>query len=181
MRTNFSPAQLDRSASRRGREESARLRPLRHLHGDVSDLCAARRRARRAARPHRDDAEHAGGGRRAIARDRAACRSLPVVPRLPHGLSVERRLCAAGRRGARAYPDALSPAARRQAAALADRDGDAAAGAVRAAWSGASVRAARDAAAGPLGAMARMGAHARTLAGNTALQRRRSQCAGASR
>ena len=36
------------------------LRALRLLHGDVPDLCAARRRARQPARPHLPDQGHAG-------------------------------------------------------------------------------------------------------------------------
>ena len=49
---------------RGGREDPADLRPLRLLHRDLPDLCAARRRARQPARAHLPDQGHAGGAAR---------------------------------------------------------------------------------------------------------------------
>ncbi len=40
MRTGFTPRATTGTGIGRGRAESSRLRPLRHLHGDLSDLCA---------------------------------------------------------------------------------------------------------------------------------------------
>ena len=46
MKTEFSPRATRRSRYRRSRQDPARLRALRLLHRDLSDLCAARRRTR---------------------------------------------------------------------------------------------------------------------------------------
>jgi len=61
MRTDFSPEQLaDPARGRRGSDPQ--MRPLRFLHRDLPDLCAARRRARFPPRPHLPDPEHARAG-----------------------------------------------------------------------------------------------------------------------
>ena len=46
MKTEFTPRAARRSRHRGSRQDPARLRALRLLHRDLSDLCAARRRAR---------------------------------------------------------------------------------------------------------------------------------------
>ena len=60
MQTNFSLDPAGRPGGRRSRQDPAHLRPLRLLHRDLPDLCAARRRARQPARAHLPDQGHAG-------------------------------------------------------------------------------------------------------------------------
>ena len=72
-----------RSGHRGGRQDSARLRALRLLPGDMPDLRAARRRARFAARPHLPDQGDAGARsrlrpRRSSRTSTAACRAWPA-------------------------------------------------------------------------------------------------------
>ena len=57
---NLHPRPTRRSAGRGKRENSARLRALRLLPGDLPDLCAARRRTRQPARAHLPHQGHAG-------------------------------------------------------------------------------------------------------------------------
>ena len=77
------PRPACRSGHRGVGEDPALLRALRVLHGDLPDLCAARRRARQPARPHLPDQGHAGerqagerGGRRSTST--AACPASPA-------------------------------------------------------------------------------------------------------
>ena len=81
-----------RSADRGIGEDPARLRALRLLHRDLSDLCAARRRARFPARAHLPDQGHAGARPAGDRRGGQAYRPLPVLPRLHDHLSVRRAL-----------------------------------------------------------------------------------------
>ena len=63
---------------RRGRGDPAQVRALRLLHRDLPDLPAARRRARRPARPHLPD--QAGARRRTRRRARRSCTSTAASP-----------------------------------------------------------------------------------------------------
>ena len=124
-------AQLADSGHRGIGKDPARLRPLRLLHRDLPDLCAARRRTRQPARPHLSDQEHARRGRPgARRRDGHAYRPLSVVPRLHDDLPVGRQLHAPRRSRPAPYRGALPPAAGRAAAAPPARSGADAAGAV---------------------------------------------------
>ena len=101
-----------RSRHRGSRQDPARMRALRLLHRDVPDLCAARRRARLAARAHLPDQGHAGERRPATQEVVKPYRSLPVVPCLHDDLSVRRALHAPRRSRPRAYRENLSPSRR---------------------------------------------------------------------
>ena len=83
MQTNFSLAQLADPDIAEAEQDPARLRALRLLPGDLPDLCAARRRARFAARAHLPDQGDAGArSRRRPPRwsptSTAACRASPA-------------------------------------------------------------------------------------------------------
>ena len=80
MKTNLA---LHQGHPRRpgGQQHPARLRALRLLHRDLSDLSAARRRAGRAARAHLPD-EGGAGGPRGHREDPAAPGPLPHLPLL---------------------------------------------------------------------------------------------------
>jgi glycolate oxidase FAD binding subunit len=73
-------------------EDPAHLRPLRLLHRDLPDLCAARRRARQPARPHLPDQGHAGERPPGDAGGGQACRPLPLLPLLHDDLPLRRAL-----------------------------------------------------------------------------------------
>ena len=78
-----SPRPARRSACRGIGKDPAQMRALRLLHGDLSDLCDARQRARFAARAHLPDQGHAGerpAGRRARSSpiSTAACPASPA-------------------------------------------------------------------------------------------------------
>ena len=77
MRTEFHARAVARARARGCGRKSACLRPLRHLHGDLPDLCALGRRARCPARAHRHDPAHAG--RRAVRRLPRPCIISTVV------------------------------------------------------------------------------------------------------
>ena len=158
MKYTFTPEQTGRSAGRTRRRGGAPLRALRHLHRHLSDLCAAGRRARQPARPHRADAGDAGEGRRPDQRTGLSHRPLPLLPELQDGLSLQRQLPAPGGPGAQSISrNITSRPWRDRAAALDHRQGDDAA---RAGALGSSAgpyrRAGRAAVAGPAG---RHGAH----------------------
>src|SRR5207237_10604111 len=89
----------------------------------LSDLCAARRRARQPARPHLPAEEHAGGRRRAPSGDGQAYRPLPLLPLLHDDLPLRGALHAPRRSRPPSYRRALPPALRRAAAAPAARNG----------------------------------------------------------
>ena len=115
MQTILHPRPARRSGCRGSRQDPARLRALRLLHRDLPDLCAARRRARFAARAHLPDQGHAGERPAGDRRGRQAHRPLPVVPRLHDHLSVGRALHASGRPRPRPYRGDLPAAAGRPA------------------------------------------------------------------
>ena len=117
MQTTFTAEQLAGPGDAHEREDPADLRALRLLHRDLSDLRAARRRARQPARPHLPDEGDAGERRAAGAGDRQAYRPLPVLPLLHDHLPVRRALHASGRSRPRLYRGALSAAVVRAAAA----------------------------------------------------------------
>jgi glycolate oxidase iron-sulfur subunit len=102
MQTRFTAEQLTNPDIASSRADAAQVRALRLLHGDLPDLCAARRRARQPARAHLSDQ----GDARARARRRpprsCARRPLPVLPRLHDDLPVRRSLPAPDRPCARA-------------------------------------------------------------------------------
>ena len=79
----------------RSRMRSCALRALRLLHGDLPDLSAAGRRARRPARTHLPDQADARR-RRGHRKHAAAPRPLPHLPQLRNDLSVRRALWPAG-------------------------------------------------------------------------------------
>ncbi len=87
------------------------------LHRDLPDLRAARRRTRQPARAHLPDQGHAGIRPARERRRGAACRSLPVLPRLHDDLSVRRELHAPGRSRPAAHRGHLHPPLARPAAA----------------------------------------------------------------
>ena len=96
MQTDLRPRSSGHARRARSRRDPARVRPLRLLHGDVPDLPAAGRRARRPARAHLPD--QAGARRRRGDReDAAAPRPLPHLPQLRDDLPVGRPVRAAGR------------------------------------------------------------------------------------
>ena len=97
MQTNFTAAQLGESRHQGGREDPARLRPLRLLHRDLPDLCAAWRRARQPARPHLPHQGHAGERAPGDRGGRQARRPLPLLPVLHDDLPVGRQLHASRR------------------------------------------------------------------------------------
>ena len=103
MQTQFYARPACRSGHRGSQQDLARLRALRFLHRDLSDLCAARRRARFPARPHLSHQGHAGKGPAGDRRRGQACRSLPLLPGLHDHLSVRGALHASCRPCARAY------------------------------------------------------------------------------
>ena len=90
MQTNLAPDFIrDTPRGPRGRRDPAHVRALRLLHGDVPDVPAARRRARRPARAH---LPHQGGarGRAGHREDAAAPRPLPHLPQLRDDVPVGR-------------------------------------------------------------------------------------------
>ena len=125
MQTNFSLAQLADPDIAVAERYPARLRALRLLPGDLPDLCAARRRARFAARPHLPDQGDAGARCAGDRGGRHAHRPLPVVPRLHDDLPLGRALHASGRSRPRAYRGDLPAAAARPADAAVPRPRDA--------------------------------------------------------
>ena len=131
-----------RSGHRGVGKDPARLRALRLLHRDLSDLCARRQRARFAARAHLPDQGHAGARPAGDGGGDQAHRPLPVVPRLHDDLPVRRPLHASRRSCPRPYRGNLPPPARR---ALAARDAGHADALSAALPAGAARRAARQA------------------------------------
>ena len=125
MQTSFSLAQLADPEHRDRRQNPARLRALRLLPGDLPDLCAARRRARFAARAHLSHQGDAGARCAGDRGGRHAHRSLPLVPRLHDHVPVGRALHASGRSRPRAYRGNLHAAAARPADAAVSRPCDA--------------------------------------------------------
>ncbi len=121
----FLPHPARRSGHRGGERYSARLRALRLLPGDLPDLCAARRRARFAARPHLPHQGDAGARCAGDRRGGHAHRPLPLVPRLHDDVPLGRALHASGRSRPRAYRGDLHAAAARPADAAVSRPRDA--------------------------------------------------------
>ena len=97
MQTDFTLAQLADPDIAESDEDPARLRALRLLHGDLPDLCAARRRARLPARAHLSHQGHAGERQAGRRRDASPYRPLPLLPFLHDDLPVGRALHASGR------------------------------------------------------------------------------------
>ncbi len=106
--------ELHRRATRRpGRQRlgknPARLRALRLLHRDLSDLRAARRRTRQPARAHLPDQGHARGRSPGDAGSGQAYRPLPLLPLLHDDLPFGRELHAPRRSRAASHREDLSP------------------------------------------------------------------------